>query len=73
MRFSGVDVPPGTIDDNAIQGLLPFIQWGPGVTVNVSILSSGKGVVRVNTYQVTGEETITIPLGTVVAMVVRLA
>ena len=35
------------------------------MTVNVSILSSGKGVVRVNSYQVTGEETITVPLGTV--------
>lgn len=65
VRFTDVDVPPGTIDDNAIQGLLPFFQWGPGVTVNVSILSSGKGVVRVNTYQVMGEETIAIPLGTV--------
>ena len=65
VNYSDVDVPPGTIDDNAIQGLLPYFQWAPGVTVNVSILSSGKGTLRLNTYQVAGEETITIPLGTV--------
>ena len=65
VNYSGIEVPPGTIDDNVIQGLLPFFQWGPSVKVNVSILASGKGTVRMNTYQVTGEETITVPFGTV--------
>lgn len=65
VNYTDVEVPAGTIDDNAVQGLLPFFKWAPGVTVNVSVFASGKGVVGVSTYQVMGEETITIPLGTV--------
>lgn len=65
VAYTDVEVPAGTIDDNAIQGLLPFFKWAPGVTVNVSVLASGKGTVRVNSYQVVAEETITVPMGTV--------
>lgn len=65
VSYTDVEVPAGTIDDNAMQGLLPFFKWAPGVTVNVSVLASGKGTVRVNSYQVVAEETITVPMGTV--------
>lgn len=65
VNYTDVEIPAGTIDDNAIQGLLPYFKWAPGVTVNVSVLASGKGTVLTSTYQVTGEETITIPLGDV--------
>ena len=65
VNYTDVEVPAGTIDDNAVQGLLPYFKWAPGVTVNISVFASGKGVVGVSTYQVMGEETITIPMGTV--------
>lgn len=65
VKYDGVDVPPGTVDDNVIQGLLPYFTWTAGAKIDVSVLASGKGVVQVNSYQVVGEETITIPLGTV--------
>ncbi len=65
VRYADVELLPGTIDDNVIQGLLPFFTWSPGATVNVSVFGSGQGTVRTNTYQVSGEETITIPMGAV--------
>ncbi len=65
VKFDGVAVPPGTIDDNAVQALLPYFKWAPGAKLQASVLLSGKGTVATFTYQVVGEETITVPMGAV--------
>lgn len=65
VKYDGLELPPGTLDDNVIQGLLPYFKWAPGLKVPVSVLQTGKGIVTVITYEVVGEETITVPMGTV--------
>ncbi len=65
VKYEGVAVPAGTLDDNLVQAMLPYLAWAPGAKISVNVLASGKGTVQVNTYTVTGEETLTVPLGTV--------
>lgn len=65
VKYADVEVPAGTVDDNLVQALLPYFAWAPGATVTISVLQSGKGVVVPYTYKVVGEETITVPMGTV--------
>lgn len=65
VKYENVAIPAGTVDDNAIQGLLPYFKWAAGAKIEVSVHLSGKGVVQTYTYQVIGEESITIPMGTV--------
>lgn len=65
VSFANVEVPAGTLDDNLVQGLLPFFKWAPGVKVQVSVLLSGKGMVQVRSFEVAGEETVNVPLGAI--------
>jgi zinc protease len=65
VKYEGVELPAGTVDDNVMQGLLPYFKWAPGAKVQVSVLQTGKGTVAVYTYEVVGEESITVPMGTV--------
>ncbi len=65
VNYSGVDAPSGTVDDNVIQGLMPFLRWAPGAQITIQVLASGKGTIEQRTYRVAGEETLTLPIGTV--------
>ena len=51
---------PGTIDDNAIQALLPALRWGPGAKWTVNVLSAGQNQIKLWTLTVTGTETVTV-------------
>jgi zinc protease len=60
-------VVPGTLDDNAIQMLLPALQWAPGASWTVGVFSSGLGEYRVATLRVAEVETVTLDSGPVEA------
>ncbi|MCL4214720.1 MAG: insulinase family protein [Gemmatimonadales bacterium] len=64
VKFEGVATPVGTVDDNLVQGLLPYFKWTADASFTVAVLASGKGVVEPRTYRVAAQEEITIPLGT---------
>jgi zinc protease len=51
---------PGTIDDNAIQALLPAFPWKPDAKWTFAVLSSGQGEIRTVTLAVTGTESVTV-------------
>jgi hypothetical protein len=65
VKYDGVVLPAGTVDDNVIQALLPYFKWEPNASFRVSVFGSGKGTVQLVTYTVTGEETLTLPMGEV--------
>ncbi|HEV8150218.1 MAG TPA: insulinase family protein [Gemmatimonadales bacterium] len=49
---------PGTIDDNAIQALLPALKWSAGAKWTINVLSAGQGEIKPWTLAVTGSETV---------------
>jgi zinc protease len=51
---------PGTLDDNAVQALLPAFRWAPAAKWTFQVLSTGQGEFRTMTLAVTGTETLTI-------------
>ncbi len=53
----------GTIDDNALQALIPALRWAPGVKHTLPVFQSGKGAQVQLTFAVTGEEKVTVPAG----------
>ncbi len=57
-------VAPGTIDDNAIDFLIPALPLAEGKSFNLNVFSSGEGVVKVLTVKVAGVENVTVPAGT---------
>jgi zinc protease len=57
-------VAPGTIDDNALDFLVPALPLAEGKTLNLNVFSSGEGVSKVVTIKVTGVENIAVPAGT---------
>lgn len=59
-----VEIPAGTITEDALQMVLPLFRWAEGAKFTVSVFSSGKGVVRTITLAVVGSETVTVPAGT---------
>jgi hypothetical protein len=65
VNYSNVDAPAGTLDDNVVQALLPYLRWAPDAQIEIQVLASGKGVIERRQLRVTGEETLTIPAGTV--------
>ena len=65
VKYEKVATPLGTLDDNVVQGLLPYFRWTPTASFSVSVFASGKGVVEPRTYKVTGEEVVTLPTGDV--------
>jgi hypothetical protein len=64
VEFRDVEVPAGVLDDNAVQHMLPFFSWAPGAKFDFSVFASGKGVIEQRTLTVTGQEAVTVPLGT---------
>ncbi|HLB54451.1 MAG TPA: pitrilysin family protein [Gemmatimonadales bacterium] len=50
----------GTIDDNAIQALVPALRWAPGARWTMNVLSAGQGQIKVWTLSVSGTEILTI-------------
>lgn len=56
-------VVAGTIDDNAVQALLPALAWGPGARHVLNVFASGQGTARTMTLQVSGAEQVTVPAG----------
>ena len=65
VKYEGVVVPAGAVDDNVVQALLPYLKWAPGASFTVAVFTSGKGVVQQLTYKVSGEETLTLAIGAV--------
>lgn len=50
----------GTIDDNAVQALVPALKWAPGARWTMSVLSAGQGTVKPWTLAVSGTDSVTI-------------
>ncbi len=57
------ELAPGTVDDNALQAILPTLRWSPGAQWVIPVFSSGKGTVTQQTLRVTGVETVSVPAG----------
>ena len=57
-------IAAGTIDDNAIQALLPGLPWAAGARWSAPVFASGQGASTQMTLAVTGEESVTVPAGT---------
>lgn len=66
-------VPEGTVDDNAIQALLPALPWAKGAGWNFWMYSAGTNSLSVMALYVVGEETAMVPAGAFDAWRVRLA
>jgi Protein of unknown function (DUF3108) len=75
MKTIAVDtiVPPGAVDDNALQSFLPALPLGAGKSFQVPVFSSGQGTSKVMTVTVTGSESVTVPAGTFEAWKVEVA
>jgi len=50
----------GTLDDNAVQALIPAFRWKPGGKWTFNVLSAGQGEIKPWTLAVAGLETLTI-------------
>lgn len=57
-------VAAGTIDDNAVQAILPALRWAPGARWTLSVFSAGQNSIQTMTMSVKGVETVTVPAGT---------
>jgi zinc protease len=55
---------PGTVDDNAIDFLVPALPLAEGKSFTLNVFSSGEGVTKVVTIKVAGVENLTVPAGT---------
>ncbi|MFN0179762.1 MAG: insulinase family protein [Gemmatimonadales bacterium] len=58
-------VAAGTIDDNAIQPLLPALPWTPTASWSFAVFSAGQNESRVTTLRVVGTEAVKLDSGTV--------
>jgi len=63
---------PGTLDDNAIQALLPAFKWAPAAKWTFPVLSTGQGEFRTMTLAVTGTASVAIGEGKVECYTVEL-
>jgi len=66
-------VPPGTVDDNAVQALLPALPWAKGAGWNFWMYSAGANAVSEMALYVVGEEMAMVPAGAFDAYRVRLS
>ena len=57
-------VAPGTIDDNAINVVLPALPLEPGKTIRLDVFTSRDGTQKVLTVKVGQPEAVTVPAGT---------
>jgi zinc protease len=53
-------VAEGTVDDNAIQALLPALKWKPDAKWTINVLSAGQSEIKPWTMAVTGTEMVTV-------------
>jgi zinc protease len=53
-------VVAGTIDDNAVQAVLPALAWAPGAKWTMNVLGASEGEVKPWTLAVTGTERVTL-------------
>lgn len=53
-------VADGTIDDNAVQALLPALKWKPGAKWTINVLSAGQAEIKPWTLAVAGTESVTV-------------
>jgi zinc protease len=67
VRYDALPVPAGTVDDNAVQALLPLLDWRPGASFTLAVFASGKGAMEQRTLRVVGEEAVVVPAGTFTA------
>jgi len=51
---------PGTIDDNAVQALLPALPWAAGARWTMNVLSAGQGELKPWTLAVGGTDTVKV-------------
>jgi hypothetical protein len=65
-------LPPGTVDDNAMQALLPALPWVKGAGWNFWMYSAGTNSVSEMALWVVGEETAMVPAGAFDAWRIRL-
>lgn len=63
----------GTIDDNAIQGLLPALPWTASSNWSFNVFSGGQNESRIVTLKVIGTETVTLPGGPTEAFKVEMS
>jgi zinc protease len=56
-------VPPGTVDDNAVQALLPALRWKPDAQWTIPVFSAGQNATTTMTIAVKGVETVQVPAG----------
>ena len=50
----------GTLDDNAVQAMIPAFRWAPGAKWTFNVLSAGQGEIKPWTLAVTGTEQVTV-------------
>ncbi len=53
-------VVDGTVDDNAVQALLPALKWKAGAKWTINVLSAGQAEIKPWTMAVTGTEMVTV-------------
>ena len=56
-------VPPGTVDDNALQALLPSLPWAEGASWTFPMYSAGSGTLTEMQLKVVAVETVMVPAG----------
>ena len=56
-------VTAGTIDDNAIQGLVPSLPWSATSEWSFAVFAGGQNESKVTTLKVVGIETVALPAG----------
>jgi hypothetical protein len=56
-------VPPGTVDDNALQALLPSLPWAEGAEWSFLMYSAGANSLTEMVLRVVGVETAMVPAG----------
>ncbi|HSE52047.1 MAG TPA: insulinase family protein [Gemmatimonadales bacterium] len=63
----------GTLDDNAVQAMIPAFRWAPGAKWTFNVLSAGQGEIKPWTLAVTGTEQVTVGTGQVEAYKAELS
>jgi hypothetical protein len=56
-------VPPGTVDDNSLQALLPALPWAEGASWSFTMFSAGSGMLTEMQLTVMAVETVMVPAG----------
>lgn len=57
-------IAAGTLDDNAVQAIVPALKWTPNAKFQMSVFSAGQGGLRPMTLNVAGKESVMVPAGT---------